>query len=246
MNTMTANNFAEILKRLAEPFPPSVVQWKPGMVSKDRTRALALAYVDSREYMNRLDRVCPDWSDDYEVVVVADRVLVICRLRIGAVTRVGDGEALLSDSRGEIEENALTSASAQAFKRACAKFGLGRYLYDIPRVWAEYDDQKKSFTPEGLERLQGVLTGKPGGEDQNGQNGGQKPGQKPSQKPNGQSQPAPFTDPEVKFGKYAGRRLSEIAAEDPDYIAWLATEWKWDEGRQAAQALAQRLGIPIK
>lgn len=262
-DTMNTSSFAEILKKLAEPFPPSVVQWKPGVVSKDRARAMALAYVDSREYMSRLDAACPDWSDEYDVHVMADRILVICRLTIAGVTRVGDGEALLSDSRGETEENALTSASAQAFKRACTKFGLGRYLYDIPRVWADYDDQKKAFTPEGLALLQDVLTGKPvqpqgegnGQKAQPAQNGqkngqarnGQKNGQAPTQ--NGQGKPVqtqPASDPEVKFGKYAGKRISQIAAEDPDYVAWLAKEWQWEEGRKAAQAWVNHLGIPVK
>lgn len=244
---MNTNSFAEILKKLAEPFPPSVVQWKPGVVSKDRTRAMALAYVDSREYMGRLDAVCPDWSDEYDVHVMADRILVICRLTIAGHARVGDGEALLSDSRGETEENALTSASAQAFKRACTKFGLGRYLYDIPRVWADYDDQKKAFTPKGLALLQDVLTGKP--VQPQGEGNGQKTQPAQNGQKNGQGKPVqvqPASDPEVKFGKHAGKRLSEIAAEDPSYIAWLATEWQWPEGRKAAQALAERLGIPTK
>ena len=40
---------------------------------------------------------------------------------------------------------AWTSAVAQSFKRACASFGLGRYLYSLPRLWAEYDPQKKAL-----------------------------------------------------------------------------------------------------
>src|SRR5262249_22928123 len=37
------------------------------------------------------------------------------------------------------DENAATRAEAQAFKRACACFGLGRYLYDLGRVWMDLD-----------------------------------------------------------------------------------------------------------
>ena len=33
------------------------------------------------------------------------------------------------------EENAMTAAEAQAFKRACSCFGLGRYLYNLPEMW---------------------------------------------------------------------------------------------------------------
>ena len=38
-----------------------------------------------------------------------------------------------------------TTAEAQAFKRACSKFGLGRYLYDLPIHWMPYDSQKKQL-----------------------------------------------------------------------------------------------------
>lgn len=250
------NSFAEILRRLSEPFPPEVIQWKPGAVSKDKTRAMALAYVDSREYMARADEVVPDWSDDYQVMVLPDRVFVICKLTVSGITRTGDGEAPLEDDHGDVG-NALTTASAQAFKRAWAKFGLGRDLYSIPRIWVDYDPERKCFTPEGLAKLQAFLKNGSLPEDpepqaqkngqaptQNGQgkpvqvqpaqNGGQKPSHSASQ---------PTSDPEVKFGKYAGKRISQIAAEDPDYVAWLAKEWQWEEGRKAAQAWANHLGI---
>ena len=44
------------------------------------------------------------------------------------------------------DENAATTAVAQAFKRACAAFGLGRYLYNLPQAWGAYDEQRKAFT----------------------------------------------------------------------------------------------------
>jgi predicted nucleic acid-binding Zn finger protein len=235
----TMNAIADIIRRLSEPFSPSDVMWKPGAISKDRTRAMAVAYVDSREYMNRLDQADPGWSDEYQVIPLPDRVLVICRLTIGGITRTGDGECLLADTRGETEENALTSASAQAFKRACAKFGLGRYLYDLPRVWVDYDGN--GFTAEAQEYLRRIAAGenppsqpRPHEREnarQNGQNGNGQP--QPSKGKSGQ----PIT---VKFGKYAGKTLEQVAAEDPDYLEWLAREWQWEEGRKAAQALLAR------
>jgi hypothetical protein len=36
-------------------------------------------------------------------------------------------------------------AEAQAFKRACSAFGLGRYLYSLPQVWAEYNQEKREI-----------------------------------------------------------------------------------------------------
>ena len=51
--------FAAILAELAKPFDPAVVEFKPGAVARNAERALALAYVDSREYMRRLDATDP-------------------------------------------------------------------------------------------------------------------------------------------------------------------------------------------
>jgi hypothetical protein len=196
----TMNAIADIIRRLSEPFSPDVVQWKPGVVSKDRTRAMALAYVDSREYMNRLDQADPGWSDEYLIQPLPDRILVVCRLTVGGVTRTGDGECLLADTRGETEENALTSASAQAFKRACAKFGLGRYLYDIPRVWVGYDGN--GFTPEAIETLRRIAAGEnpqPRHERENGHSA-------PRQNGNGQPQSGQPQPSKGKSGQPIRRR----------------------------------------
>jgi hypothetical protein len=38
-----------------------------------------------------------------------------------------------------------SSAVAQAFKRACAAFGLGRYLYHLLQMWGDYDSRRKAF-----------------------------------------------------------------------------------------------------
>jgi len=38
------------------------------------------------------------------------------------------------------DENAMTRAEAQAFKRACSCFGLGRYFYDFAEMWVDLDE----------------------------------------------------------------------------------------------------------
>jgi hypothetical protein len=47
----------------------------------------------------------------------------------------------------------------QATNRTCVKFGLGEYLYRLPKTWAEYDAQKRAFTDAALVRLQKLLNG---------------------------------------------------------------------------------------
>jgi hypothetical protein len=44
------------------------------------------------------------------------------------------------------DENAATSAEAQAFKRASSCFGLGRYLYYFSGEWVDLDERKRPKT----------------------------------------------------------------------------------------------------
>ncbi len=136
---MSEKSFEEVLKALREPFNPKAIQWKPQSVSKDGTRALAVPYVDSRVYQARLDEVTGgDWEVRYEFLK-DDGSLVKCILTVCGVTREDVGEADPEDG------NTATSAVAQAFKRACTAFGLGRYLYFLPKAWVDYDPKKKAI-----------------------------------------------------------------------------------------------------
>jgi hypothetical protein len=123
----------------------------PGVVAKSGDRALALAYGDVRAYQNRLDEVCgANWSVSY--TPWGERI--ICNLTIFGVTRSSTGEP---DGDSERAEIGGTVAEAQAFKRACAMFGLGRYLYTLPSVWADYDKEKRGFTEPAKAKLLGIL-----------------------------------------------------------------------------------------
>jgi hypothetical protein len=74
------------------------------------------------------------------------KVVVTCQLTIhGLGSHSSTGEEWARD------ENAATSAEAQAFKRSCANFGLGAYLYYFFRgVWVDLDSNKQLQTPPPL------------------------------------------------------------------------------------------------
>ncbi len=140
---MSEKEFSQILEALAEPFPSEYIEWKPQSLSKDGKRAIAATYVDARRYQERLDRVCPGWSSRIELL--ADGQVAKVALTIQGVTREDVGEAEAS------EANTVTTAVAQAFKRACAAFGLGRYLYFLPLTWCDYDlDKRRILNPPQL------------------------------------------------------------------------------------------------
>lgn len=134
--TVAGPEWERILAQLAEPFAEHEVQYRVGSVSSDRTTAQALAYADARVYEDRLNAVCPGaWSVSF---TPWGEHRIICHLTIHGVTRSSTGEE--GDSPTDI---AGTAAEAQAFKRACSKFGLGRYLYALPARWLPYDPSTK-------------------------------------------------------------------------------------------------------
>lgn len=138
----------EILRKLAEPFAPKQVSWKPGATNKENTKCLALCYADLRAYMERLDEVCGiEWSCRY---VPWGENRIICELTVMGVTRSSTGEM---DAQDEKNGMGGTVGEAQSFKRACAMWGLGRALYDLPSVWIEFDPQRKRITDAGQKEL---------------------------------------------------------------------------------------------
>lgn len=127
-------NWTTLLEDLAEPFPASAIYWRAGSATRDKKRAQALPYAEPRVYEDRLNSVCPgEWSVRFRPW---GDTRIICELTIHGVTRSSTGEENEGFAPG-------TAAEAQAFKRACSKFGLGRYLYDVPISWVDYDDTKR-------------------------------------------------------------------------------------------------------
>ena len=148
-------NVKDLLAELSKPFPPSAISWKPG-ASKDN-KCMALAYADLRAYQDRLDEVMGvDWSCRY---VPWEGSRIICELTLYVGGPLDRREAILRSSTGDADkqdeknELAASVAEAQSFKRACAMFGLGRYLYELPSPWVEFDPAKKRITEAGQREL---------------------------------------------------------------------------------------------
>ena len=132
-----------ITRALSAPFDDTEVKFKPQAVKGNR--ALALAYVDVRAIMDRLDNVLgvENWQDRYQFLPDNS---VMCRLRL----RIGDRWITKSDVGARSEQpdggDRLKAAFSDALKRAAVKFGIGRYLYRLPQQWADYDPQKRQFS----------------------------------------------------------------------------------------------------
>ena len=143
-----ALSWDELSMLLAEPFPASVVSWRAGSVSRDKKRAQALAYAEPRAYEDRLNEVLgPDWSCRF---ITWGEQRLLCELSVTVQDGAGGVREITRTSTGEFDSGDRvaqgTAAEAQAFKRACSKFGLGRYLYDLPTFWVGYDETSRRLT----------------------------------------------------------------------------------------------------
>ncbi len=130
----------EILEQLRKPFPASKISFKCQTKPSEKGNSLVVAYIDARDVMERLDDVVgPDWSDRYEKAGTAKGL--VCYLTVCGVTRADVGDE-------DNENEPVKSAYSDAFKRAAVKFGVGRFLYDLPKMWAKARPAGKSFILE--------------------------------------------------------------------------------------------------
>ena len=151
---MKANtNLDALFTQLSEPFDPSEIKWRVTHTNRDGNRGAVIAYADPRAYTDRLNQLFTPtgWTRSYQVstvssvtrikkdkVIQTGKVLVTCTLTItGLGCHAGSGEDWAD------EENAMTAAEAQAFKRACSCFGLGRYLYNFTEMWVPLNEYRQ-------------------------------------------------------------------------------------------------------
>jgi len=131
------------LRRLYAPFSPAVVSWRIGSTNQDKTKGMALAYIDARDVMERLDEVCGPggWQCKYSHTATK----TVCDIGI----KVGDEWIWKADGAGDSDIEAEKGALSDAFKRAAVKWGIGRYLYELPSPWVAIEQRGRShFIPE--------------------------------------------------------------------------------------------------
>jgi hypothetical protein len=151
--SLSAMDVTKLLAELEIPFPPDQVRWRVTNTTNDKKRGQIVPYADPRAYTDRLNALFSPqgWTREYKIEtmnnitrmkkgesIVSGKVLVTCTVTIiGLGSHSGTGEEWADD------DNGMTSADAQAFKRACSCFGLGRYFYDFPAIWVDLDQNRQ-------------------------------------------------------------------------------------------------------
>ncbi len=124
----------DIFEQLAAPFPADKVSWRV---------AMALAYIDARDVMERLDKVVGPsrWQARYSH---ADKK-TICELSIFCQYEgtLGGEWVAKANGAGDSDIEAEKGAISDAFKRAAVMWGIGRYLYDVSSPWVQINEFKQ-------------------------------------------------------------------------------------------------------
>lgn len=142
MQELSTEDIIWLLKR---PFPAEKIHWRVGSTTQDKSRGIALAYIDARDAMKRLDDVVGpvNWQDRYPW---SESGKLCCEIGL----RI-DGEWVWkSNGAGDTNVEADKGAFSDAFKRAAVMWGIGRYLYALPNEWVELDDKRRIKNPPAL------------------------------------------------------------------------------------------------
>jgi hypothetical protein len=141
--------------QLRAPFSPDRISWRVGSTNKEKTKGMALAYIDSRDVQDRLDDVMgpENWQNSFPHA----NGKTVCRIEL----RLGGEWIGKEDGAGDTDVEAEKGALSDAFKRAAVKWGVGRYLYDVDSPWVEIEPAGKSYKIKETEyrRLRRLLSG---------------------------------------------------------------------------------------
>ena len=146
------------LNDLHKPFPVDAVHFRVGATTGDKTKGIALAYLDARNVMQRLDEVCGpgNWQCRYPFPGCCE---------VGIYVEEHDEWIWKSNGAGETDIEGAKGQYSDAFKRAAVLWGIGQYLYDLPNEWVELVPAGRSYklknppklpqwaTPAGWSRL---------------------------------------------------------------------------------------------
>jgi hypothetical protein len=170
----------ELIERLSAPFPPADVEWRVGSRTKDGQKGQALAYIDARAVMTRLDEVCgpQNWQTRYPIAQASSftygpggknpkdengrktEKIILSETLGKTVCEIGikiDGEWVWkADGSGDTDFEGEKGALSDSFKRAGVKWQIGRYLYNVGADWVHLDQWGK-ILPHELERLASKL-----------------------------------------------------------------------------------------
>lgn len=138
----------EMFDELCRPFAAEEIEWRIGSTNQDKTKGMALAYMDARAVMDRFDAVCgPDgWQCNYTM----SGPVAICNIGV----LMPNGQWIWkADGAGATDVEGEKGMLSDALKRAAVRWGVGRYLYEMDSPWVAIVQRgKSSFLADGVRK----------------------------------------------------------------------------------------------
>ncbi|MFC2053483.1 Rad52/Rad22 family DNA repair protein [Chloroflexota bacterium] len=150
------NWWEEIKPKLADPFPADMVYWKPQKTwnpddwgdknTRNHTKALAVAYIDARLVADRLDAVFSPGGWQLNHRQEGGQLLTGLGIYDPFIEQwlwkwdVGHINGTNND-QGQITKGTLSDG----LKRAAVLWGIGRYLYFLPKTSVPYDPLRRKL-----------------------------------------------------------------------------------------------------
>ena len=138
MNSLLKHN-------LERPFPVNRIHWRVGATNGDKSSGIALAYIDARDVMMRLDEAVgfENWQVRY---THADRIIIAeIGISTNKLSTHPQGHWIWrANGAGETAVEGEKGGASDAFKRAAVMWGIGRYLYSLPNIWVPVQQRGKS------------------------------------------------------------------------------------------------------
>jgi hypothetical protein len=136
----------ELIKNLSKEVP---FKWRVQGANREKTKVQITAYIDARQVMDILDQHC-DWSSSFEEIGGG----IFCTITIHGengekFSRTDAGSRIEADSTDQMYEQGFKASASDAFKRAAVCFGVGRFLYDQPKMWLPCNDRRQPVDERG-------------------------------------------------------------------------------------------------
>lgn len=126
-----------VVRELRRPFPPESVKFKIQTNPKGpQGKAMVVAFIDARNVGSRLNKVVgSEWESKFSPMQAGSGL--VCHLTVLGKTRCDVGW-----TRDWGTDMGVKTAYSDALKRAAVQFGVGEFLYSLPRMWVDAKDLK--------------------------------------------------------------------------------------------------------
>lgn len=147
-----------ILEELEERFTSKDVEWRISSTTKDKSKGMAVPYLDARAIQQRLDNVVGKgyWKNSY---IPWHNGSQLCVLSLKVVYEDGSYEWIDKVDGADCSDiEPIKGGLSDSFKRAAVHWGIGRYLYEMPSIWVTLEDGRNIPKAE-MERLNAFIDG---------------------------------------------------------------------------------------